>query len=634
MEVLLNPYIPENRIEPLWISRDRAAVLRLRSPQYNRVAKKATSMSKRRLKALVVDDEERVRSLLIALLFREGFMCNEADDGAAAQRALEHAHYDLVVTDLRMPNQHGHSLCRAILGQSDRPRLVVVTAVGDPRLFRDLESRGVDHIFQKPLDPSQFLSRIRELTQSPTSAGDASGKRKLDSRDSDASPQHSTDTSRIPAVAILLHDARRARTLAAQLKRASLLPFVPDSTDALCHLAESRHLDLLVLENARFGFLNPRDLVGQLKACGALTEILLLGDENAAPEKLADWASIPKLMSGNASDSQLAQAVRGKIAAMRRARSSVSAQARELVRPFAALSSTQQSLLKLATFLQVPSSQLTPDRLAIEVMANDDAADEILRLAKGASAGLRGQITSVADAITRMGVSRSVALLVCAGIKAAVKPLLRRMPIPIREWYQRRSTLDATFASVFAQRQFGLSGDVAFVLGLLQDIGIVILAAAFADRYPRLVSRARLCGPTHLHVVEREDLRIEHSEISAALMEQWGLPDELCSAVRFHHGPKPAASGGRESLAFIDSMRIAEGVADLWDNRHPARRQELRNQLAACCRGGLDEGLGALQESARLASEIAQQFRTPFPDEASLRGIFGEVLGAAPTGVK
>jgi HD-like signal output (HDOD) protein len=204
------------------------------------------------------------------------------------------------------------------------------------------------------------------------------------------------------------------------------------------------------------------------------------------------------------------------------------------------------------------------------------------------------------------------------------------MPIPLRDWYQRRSTLEAAFASVFAQKQFGLSGDVAFVLGRLQDIGIVVLGATLEDRYARLVSRARSCGPTHLHVVEREDLKIEHSEISAALMEQWGLPEELCSAVRFHHEPKPTAGNGRESLAFIDAMRIAEAVADLWDNRHPSRRQEFLRQLAACSRRDLDEAPAALEGSAPLATEIAEQFRTPFPDEAALRGLFRELLESVP----
>jgi HD-like signal output (HDOD) protein/DNA-binding response OmpR family regulator len=590
------------------------------------VDKKPTAMSKRRLKALVVDDEKNVRSLLIAWLFREGFLCNEADDGAKALREISQSRYDLVVADLRMPNRHGYSLCQEILGQDRRPRLVVVTGVDDPRLLRDLQSRGVDHVFQKPVDASEFVSRIRELTQSLDSSVRAGESPTRVTLGANAAEQSVDEDCRLPAVAVLLHDMQHAQELAAQLKCQSLLPFVPESTDALCRLAESRHLELLVLENARFGFLSPRDLVGHLKSSAALTEIILLGDENLSSGAVAGWASAPKLMSHNASDAEVVQVVRGKIAAMNRARGSVSAQARELVRPFATLPNAQQSLLKLAKFLSFSEPDPNPDRLAADVMADAEATAEILRLAKGASAGLRGQIASVTDAINRIGVTRSAALLVSSGIKGAEKPLLRRMSLPLREWYQRRTTLNAALASVFAQKHFGLSGDVAFVLGLLQDVGIAALGATFEDRYARLVSRARSCGPAHLDVVEREDLQIEHSEISAALIQQWGFPDDFVRTVRFQHNSK---SGGVDTLRFVDSMRLAESVADLCDNRHACRRQHVLHQLASCCNGGLEEGLRGLEESASLASEITKQFRTPFPDEASLRGVFRELQNPA-----
>jgi HD-like signal output (HDOD) protein/DNA-binding response OmpR family regulator len=585
-------------------------------------------MAKRRLKALVVDDEKNVRSLLIGWLFREGFLCNEADDGAKALREIGLARYDLVVADLRMPNRNGHALCQEILGQGDRPRLVVVTGVNEPRLLRDLQSRGVDHVFQKPVNATEFVSRIRELMQSSDSSLNVSGRRMRAADRSSANKQGPADNCRMPAVALLMHDMSRAQELAAQLRRQSLLPFVPESTDALCRLAESRRLEVLVLENSRFGFLCPQDLVGHLKSSAPLAEIILLGDENAPPGAVTGGPSAPKVISRNASDAEIVQAVRGKIAAKNRTRGTVSPQARELVRPFAALSSAQQSLLKLAKFLTLPESELKPERLAGDVMADAEVTAEILRLAKGASAGLRGQIASVTDAITRIGVMRSAALLICSGIKGAEKPLLRRMSLPLREWYQRRSTLNATLASVFAQKHFGLSGDVAFVLGLLQDIGIAALGATFEDRYARLVSRARSCGPTHLHVIEREDLRIEHSEASAALMEQWGLPDELVRTVRFQHGTK---SGGVETLRFIEPMRLAESIADLCDNRHACRRQDFLQQLASWSNGGLEESLRGLEGAAALASEIATQFRVPLPDETLLRSIFRELRDPVPS---
>jgi HD-like signal output (HDOD) protein/CheY-like chemotaxis protein len=588
-------------------------------------------MPKRRLKALVVDDEKSVRSLVIGWLFREGFLCNEAEDGSQALQEINRARYDLVVTDLRMPNRHGHSLCQAVLDAEDRPRLVVLTGVDDPRIVRDLESRGVDHIFKKPINPPEFVNRIRELTQSCIAQrGNSANQSGRDSFLSDAKTPDGDDAARLPSVAVLLHDLSRAQALATLLKHESILPFVLDTTDALCRLAESRHLDLLVLEDARFGFLGPKDLVGHLKSAAAMMQIVLVGNEGKASPDVSTWATAPKWLPATATDPEIVLAVRGKITSLTRFRSNISAQARELTRPFANLSSAQRIQLNLATHLTVAGAAEKPDRLAADVMADPELTADILRLANGASAGVRGQVSSVADAISRIGVARSAALLVSSGIKGAEKPMMRRMSSAIREWYQRRSTLNAVLTSVFAQKCLGFSGDCAFILGLLQDLGIAVLAATFEDRYARLVSRARSCGPTHLHVVEREDLRIDHSEVSAALMEQWGFPEELSIAVRTHHSPKPADRDDRRAGSVTEAMRLAESVADLCDNRHPSRRQEFLRQFAACAAGKVPPTVESLEQSPAIASELAQQFRIPLFDEASLKSLFRDVCHRSP----
>jgi two-component system, cell cycle response regulator len=164
----------------------------------------------------------------------------------------------------------------------------------------------------------------------------------------------------------------------------------------------------------------------------------------------------------------------------------------------------------------------------------------------------------------------------------------------------------------------------------MQDIGVTVLGAAFGERYARLVSHARSCGPAHLHVVEREDLRIEHSEISAALLEQWGFPEEFVSAIRCHHSSNAGGTDDRQCSSFINAMRIAECVADLCDNRHATRRQEFQRQLAASCQSRPEQGLSTLDESAGLIAEITQQFRVPLADEGALRSLFRDLRESDP----
>ncbi len=80
-------------------------------------------------RALVVDDESQIRNLTMRMLDREGFACSAASDGAEASRMLAVENYDVVVTDLRMPNRHGHALAVEILAMPKRPVLVVLTGM-------------------------------------------------------------------------------------------------------------------------------------------------------------------------------------------------------------------------------------------------------------------------------------------------------------------------------------------------------------------------------------------------------------------------------------------------------------------------------------------------------------------------
>ena len=103
----------------------------------------AMSMHHATYRALIVDDEDGIRSLGKLALSRHGFVCDCAPSGQEAMAYLGASHYDLVVTDLRMANGHGHALCTHILSRTERPVLVVLTGVLEQRLAEDLKAREI-----------------------------------------------------------------------------------------------------------------------------------------------------------------------------------------------------------------------------------------------------------------------------------------------------------------------------------------------------------------------------------------------------------------------------------------------------------------------------------------------------------
>lgn len=115
--------------------------------------------------ALVVDDEPQVRNLTCRALTSSGFLCDQASDGAQAIQMATDKAYDAVVTDLRMPNRHGHAFCTDVLKLQSPPQVFVLTALGDARLVRDLMSRGVQEVMHKPMPYDLLASKVLTSVQ-------------------------------------------------------------------------------------------------------------------------------------------------------------------------------------------------------------------------------------------------------------------------------------------------------------------------------------------------------------------------------------------------------------------------------------------------------------------------------------
>jgi HD-like signal output (HDOD) protein/FixJ family two-component response regulator len=115
--------------------------------------------------ALVVDDEFGVRCLVVKALKKEGFICDVAETVDEALEYISTAQYQLVVTDLAMPNRNGHSFAVELLGLRERPTVIVLTGVLEPRLAKDLIARGVDDVVFKPVQMSMFAAKARSLTE-------------------------------------------------------------------------------------------------------------------------------------------------------------------------------------------------------------------------------------------------------------------------------------------------------------------------------------------------------------------------------------------------------------------------------------------------------------------------------------
>jgi diguanylate cyclase (GGDEF)-like protein len=121
--------------------------------------------AKKTARILVVDDEERNRRLLVAMLEAEGYAALEAADGERALELARQSPPDIVLLDIMMPGIDGYEVARQLKASAATQAIpiVMVTALDDRESrLRGLEA-GAEEFVTKPVDRNELRIRVRNL---------------------------------------------------------------------------------------------------------------------------------------------------------------------------------------------------------------------------------------------------------------------------------------------------------------------------------------------------------------------------------------------------------------------------------------------------------------------------------------
>jgi two-component system phosphate regulon response regulator OmpR len=120
---------------------------------------------------LVIDDDQRLRDLLVKYLGGEGYEVRAVSDARGMDKQLARERYDLLVLDLMLPGEDGLAICRRLRAQPASPAIIMLTAKGDDvdRIV-GLEM-GADDYLPKPFNPRELLARINAVLRRRTPGG-------------------------------------------------------------------------------------------------------------------------------------------------------------------------------------------------------------------------------------------------------------------------------------------------------------------------------------------------------------------------------------------------------------------------------------------------------------------------------
>src|SRR5258708_37993960 len=132
---------------------------------------------------LIVDDEKPTRDGLRAAL-EERYDVYVAEDAKAAMDLLEREHFDVMLTDFRLPNEDGMKLIARAKSLAKPPICILMTAYGSEELAVDAMKRGADdYIAKGRLQIDELEMRIaRSLRRQNLETENVSLRRQLDSR--------------------------------------------------------------------------------------------------------------------------------------------------------------------------------------------------------------------------------------------------------------------------------------------------------------------------------------------------------------------------------------------------------------------------------------------------------------------
>ena len=128
-------------------------------------------MAELKTRILVVDDDQRLRDLLVRYLGNGGYEVKAVPDAPAMDKQLARERYDLVVLDLMLPGEDGLAICRRLRTQPTAPAIIMLTAKGEEvdRIV-GLEM-GADDYLPKPFNPRELLARINSVLRRKISPG-------------------------------------------------------------------------------------------------------------------------------------------------------------------------------------------------------------------------------------------------------------------------------------------------------------------------------------------------------------------------------------------------------------------------------------------------------------------------------
>lgn len=192
-----------------------------------------------------------------------------------------------------------------------------------------------------------------------------------------------------------------------------------------------------------------------------------------------------------------------------------------------------QSLERLIEIIQ--SEVDSPGELESIISYDPSLVAKIVAVGNSAYYGSRGKIDTLARAICVIGFSQAKAICICALLMGMITNG-QAIDETYREMLWKHCYASSKMVSEIIKKRPWLDRDEASVLGLLHDLGWIVMAAHFKEQFTAIFEAAARKNVPPWYVENQYGLI--HTELGKLLALRWAFPEGLKAVIEFHHFPE------------------------------------------------------------------------------------------------
>jgi len=194
-----------------------------------------------------------------------------------------------------------------------------------------------------------------------------------------------------------------------------------------------------------------------------------------------------------------------------------------------------------------------------EAISHDPAlTSKILKVANSAYYGFPQKITSLDRAVALLGFNMVKSLAVSVGVIRSLPSKGLSEIFDIQDLWVHSLAVATAMKVIDGGKDGKEEGEALFIVGLLHDLGKIILAEFFPEDFAAALERSNSGSQAPLYESERQIIGIDHGEVGGMLLSRWKFPDLIVVPVTQHHS---LPTGGSEYLKETAALRIADVLA-------------------------------------------------------------------------